>query len=117
MLLEQVKTFCSKHNIDYELFDGDNGMAGMHALPPGGGEAPGRIVEARKELSADDLKPPAPPAPVVFGGGLFGHAGHAGFGGLGVGGFGAFGGFGVPAPAPAFVFHPPAPVRPPPKRS
>jgi hypothetical protein len=45
-LLEQVKTFCSKHSLEYELFEQDNGVGGFGApgVPGTDSKAPDRIV-------------------------------------------------------------------------
>ena len=96
-LLEQVKTFCSKNNVEYELFE--NAPGAPHLMYGGGGvvaasSAPERIVGDKKELTEEDLKPPPPPpAPVP----AFGF-GYAGFGAVPAGIFGA------PMPAPSFSF-------------
>jgi hypothetical protein len=97
-LLEQVKTFCSKNNVEYELFE--NAPVAPHLMYGGGvvaaSSAPERIVGDKKELTESDLKPPPPPPAPAFG------FGYAGFGGFGVAP--AAGIFGAPMPAPSFSF-------------
>ena len=84
-LLQQVKSFCSKHQIEYELFELDtNNIYAFGAMGPGikaeNLKADDRIVGDKKQLTEQDLKPPPPPAAPVFGGGLFGGVGGSIFG-------------------------------------
>lgn len=95
-LLQQVKTFCSKHKIDYELFENDP-LPGYPGFIDGGlglgiaqKPAEQRIIGDKKELTLEDLKKPEPVG--------FGLAGHGG----GFAGFGAASGFSFAAPAPMF---------------
>lgn len=48
-MLEQVKTFCSKHNIEYELFESaSSGAVGLFGAASGDLVAPERIVGDKK---------------------------------------------------------------------